>query len=119
MKPNHVDHEWQDYWRAVEPKNAGETQRVETKKAFFAGAHALLQLIMGKLDPGTEEATDSDLKFMSELDAELQAFGATGGHGAEVRECGNRRGVNVCRLPADHGGRHYADLWGDPKHGVW
>ena len=118
MKPNHVDREWQGFWRAVGPKNAGETQRVETKKAFYAGAHALLQMIMGKLDPGTE-ATEADLKFMTEVDAELQAFGATGGHGAEVRECGDRRGVNVCRLPADHGGRHCTDPLGDPMHGVW
>lgn len=61
------------YRRLVIPRDAGPTQVEECRRAFFAGAICLLGFIQGKLSQG-DEVTDSDLKLMENLDAELQDF---------------------------------------------
>lgn len=64
---------WMSYRESVVPANAGPTQVVESRRAFYAGAECLLVGVMKMLDPGTEP-TDADLARMESLHAELLAF---------------------------------------------
>lgn len=57
----------------VLPVDAPRNQRVESRRAFYAGATGLMTAIMGKMDPGAEP-TASDLKLMDTIDAEIKAF---------------------------------------------
>lgn len=66
-------------WKGLEigwlPTNASELQRNEMKKAFFAGAQHLFSCIMNALEDG-QDATENDLRRMSLIADELNAFGA-------------------------------------------
>jgi hypothetical protein len=70
-----VKSQW-DTYRAILPKDAGSIQVFETRRAFYAGAHALFYLILNKLEPTTpdEEPTENDMKLMDDIDQELRAF---------------------------------------------
>src|SRR5688572_7099004 len=70
QNPNHVKSQW-DTYRVVMPKDAGATQIIETRRAFYAGAQALLHLMLKKFEPGLEE-TENDLQMMDDIDAELR-----------------------------------------------
>ena len=72
MSARHIEKLWQTY-KKVLPKDAGATQIIETRRAFFAGAGGLYECILNILEPGTE-ATDNDLKRMDEINAELHEF---------------------------------------------
>lgn len=61
------------YRRFVMPPDAGSIQVLECKRAFFAGARSLLDLMMIASDPG-DEVTATDEKIMAVIDAELDAF---------------------------------------------
>ncbi len=74
---NRVKELWQSYQKIL-PKDAGITQIIETRRAFYAGASALFYLILNKLEPGTEE-TENDLKMMDEIDQELREFAKSDG----------------------------------------
>lgn len=69
---NRIGAAWDSYQRQVVPTNAGTVQRMECRRAFYAGAEAVFGAIL-QLDPG-EEATAADLKMMGEVEAELTAF---------------------------------------------
>ena len=69
-----LETEWASYRTAVVPKDAGEIQVEETRRAFYAGAAALYSVVMRMLEPGAE-ATEQDLANMVELNAELLEFG--------------------------------------------
>lgn len=63
-------------WRSYEIivlENAGDIQRSESRKAFFAGAQHLWASILVFLDPGVEE-TPADLKRMDLIQKELDDF---------------------------------------------
>lgn len=66
--------EWQSFSDSVLPPKAGPVQRTEMRRAFYAGALAVLHGIMTSLDPD-DEPTPDDLDRMDRLNAELQAFG--------------------------------------------
>ena len=68
-----IEAEWKSYLAEVVPKDAGEDQITETRRAFYAGAGSLFKTILNILEPGTE-ATDVDLQTMSLIDAELERF---------------------------------------------
>jgi hypothetical protein len=68
-----VSEAWLSYRDAVIPKDAGSTQLIETRRAFYAGCHSLLTAIMGALEPGTD-ATDADLGIMEGIQSELDQF---------------------------------------------
>jgi len=67
--------EWQSYQAAIFANlpDVSIVQRIETKRAFFAGARSLLKLQMGNLD-AEHEPTELDLRYMDALDGELRAF---------------------------------------------
>lgn len=71
--PDVIERARQGYNAEVIPRDAGTRQRVETRRAFYAGAHILFRSIMTILDPG-EEPTDRDMAQMSAIAAELERF---------------------------------------------
>jgi len=76
----HIDKLWLSYREEVVPPDADFTQVLETKRAFFSGALALLNAFMGPLlEEGPEEPTEQDMMRMAEIDEELRAFGRSGG----------------------------------------
>lgn len=54
--------------------DATPVQLSEMRKAFFAGAQHTFASIMTMLDPG-DDATDADLRRMSQIESELERFG--------------------------------------------
>lgn len=63
---------WESY-RIVLPANASPTQIIETRRAFYAGAGALLAAILASLTPGPEPQ-EADLAMMDSVHAELTQF---------------------------------------------
>lgn len=68
-----IGSEWRSYRTRVIPITASAIQARECRLAFYAGAAALLRVILAHLEPG-EEPTAQDLQTMDEIDAELRAF---------------------------------------------
>lgn len=64
---------WQAYLMICHLENSPEVQRMEMRKAFFAGAQHLWGSIFAVLEGGTEP-TDSDLKRMTLINDELEKF---------------------------------------------
>lgn len=54
-------------------KTVGASQIKETRQAFFGGSQHLFGSIISFLDAG-EEPTDTDLRRMDQVDAELKKF---------------------------------------------
>jgi hypothetical protein len=68
-----IETQWGEFRRKVIPKDAGDVQLIEMRRAFYAGAWAYYSLVMNVLDPGTK-VTARDLDIMAALDAELREF---------------------------------------------
>jgi hypothetical protein len=64
---------WRSYRNEVIPSDAPNIQHIESRRAFYAGAQALLAILMTMLEPGTE-ATEADIRKMDEIAAELKRF---------------------------------------------
>lgn len=64
---------WQLYEREVVPAKAGEGQRQDTRRAFYAGAISLLDIYTHDVSDG-EELTESDEAVMRDLGREVQEF---------------------------------------------
>jgi len=73
-KKKRVEAEWELFTKIVLPKNCGEVQRRDMRRAFYTGASAFMSIVMDFLDPGTE-ATDADVQRMDEIYRELLEFG--------------------------------------------
>lgn len=68
---------WQSYAARVLPPDAPPVQRQETRRAFYAGAGAVLSgVLLGLVEsPGPAEAdTEADTQAINELLEELDAF---------------------------------------------
>ena len=65
--------QWDSYDLKVVPAAAGNAQRQETRRAFYAGAQALMGIVMNSLSLDSEP-TDEDVAVMEDLDAELREF---------------------------------------------
>lgn len=61
------------YRRNVMPPDAPAIQVLECKRAFFAGARSLLDLLMAAADAG-DEITARDEEIMAAIDAELADY---------------------------------------------
>lgn len=72
LKDKSIKYQW-DTYRLILSKDAGATQIIETRRAFYAGAQALFYAILTALEPGSD-ATDNDLAYMDKLDKELRQF---------------------------------------------
>jgi hypothetical protein len=64
---------WQSYADRVLPPHVSEVQRTETRRAFYAGALALLSATANNLSEGSE-VSEADDAVMDDLYEELQAF---------------------------------------------
>ncbi len=66
--------EWRELSEKVLPPEAGDVQRRESRRMFYAGAQSIYALMMGNLDGGSDETT-LDLAYMEALEKELAQFG--------------------------------------------
>ena len=73
MSAERLKAEWMSYKRTVVPQYANAYQVEECRRAFYAGAAAIHDVIMKMLEPGAE-ATEADVRKMGELYEELTAF---------------------------------------------
>lgn len=71
---------WQGYDKAVLPKTVGPVQRIETRRAFYAGALAY-SAIVGAGVSESDEYTTEDHELMEGLHAELVEFAQKLGRG--------------------------------------
>lgn len=65
--------QWDQFARAVLPPNTPAVQRLEMRRAFYAGAQAILFRVIAAFAPETEP-TEADLAVMSDLEQELKDF---------------------------------------------
>ena len=74
MKNQYIAEQWKSFHHNVlhdfDPNSIPVT---EMRKAFFAGAIALFKVVMKNLSEG-KEATEEDLKMMSDIHEELKDF---------------------------------------------
>lgn len=63
---------WQDYARAVLPRNASPTQVIETRRAFYGGAWSLQCRCEANTIAGMETA--DFVAWLEKLEAEQKAF---------------------------------------------
>jgi hypothetical protein len=64
---------WREYRLRVIPVHASAVQAQESRRAFYAGAQALLTGILRGLDPG-DDPTQADLARMDAIAQELEQF---------------------------------------------
>lgn len=64
---------WATYAANVLDKDSPQLQRIETRRAFYAGCAHMFGTIMGGLEPGTE-ATENDLQHLTDLSEELKQY---------------------------------------------
>ena len=69
-----VAEQWDQFARAVLPKDAGETQRREMRRAFYAGAQGVMFGVIAALTP-SGDAEEGDVQMLQELHDELSEFG--------------------------------------------
>jgi hypothetical protein len=63
---------WESYERDVMPRDAGQDQRVETRRAFYAGAKAVLQMALQIGEDSVSEA--QGVILLETLKRECEAF---------------------------------------------
>lgn len=71
-----VDDEWRSFKDAIglDTMGAGEAQKIETRRAFMAGARSMFALLTGGFDHGDQEPTELDLQYVTMLNQELDFF---------------------------------------------
>jgi hypothetical protein len=74
MKRQLMGEQWDEFARKILPPNCPNTQRIEMRRAFYAGAQAILFRVIVAFAPEAEP-TAADLQVMDDLDQELQDFG--------------------------------------------
>ena len=74
MKRQLMAEQWDEFDRKILPKDCPSTQRIEMRRAFYAGAQAILFRVIMALAPESEP-TAEDLQIMTDLDEELRDFG--------------------------------------------
>jgi hypothetical protein len=68
-----IETEWRNFAERVLPADAPDVQRVEMRRAFYAGAIALFHALVTGMDPG-DETTDADLARMDSIKAEFDRY---------------------------------------------
>jgi hypothetical protein len=83
-----IREQWETY-RLIIPRDASKAQLIETRRAFYAGAGALFELVTN-LSEGSEPQA-SDLQKMSDIQKELHDFldEHRAEHGGETVRMGN------------------------------
>lgn len=65
---------WQEYKEFVIPADAHETQLIECKRAFYAGARSCLSDVLALAGASAGEPTEQDIELMADLEEELAQF---------------------------------------------
>jgi hypothetical protein len=73
MKRQLMAEQWDQFARAVLPPGTSPVQRQEMRRAFYAGAQAILFKVIAVFAPDSEP-TDGDLQIMQDVHEELQNF---------------------------------------------
>ena len=73
MKRQLMMEQWDEFARRILPANCSQVQRQETRRAFYAGAQAILFRVIAAFAPEAEP-TAEDLQVMEDLDQELRDF---------------------------------------------
>lgn len=68
-----IAEEYAEFAAAVLPSAAGEVQRTETRRAYYAGAASMFALMTGGLDKD-HEPTELDVAYIQSLYEEIVAF---------------------------------------------
>lgn len=66
--------QWTTFAQAMNLHTAGQVQRQEMRRAFYAGCEAFYRVVMTATDATTLDATESDLDVMADIHNELAAF---------------------------------------------
>lgn len=74
MKRQLMAEQWDQFARAVLPKETSAVQRQEMRRAFYAGGHAILFRLVAVLAPDTEP-TAEDIQVLEDIYQEMNAFG--------------------------------------------
>lgn len=74
MKRQLMAEQWDQFARGVLSPNAPAIQKQEMRRAFYAGAQAILFRVIEAFAPDSEP-TAEDLQVMEDLHQELQDFG--------------------------------------------
>jgi hypothetical protein len=67
-----LDEAWQEFARAVLPRDASAVQRQEMRRAFYGGAFSVLTLMAALGDDSVSE--DQGVKVLDQLHRECHAF---------------------------------------------
>lgn len=62
---------WESYLSQVIPPEASESQRRETRRAFYAGAGAVFSVIVS----GIDQSTEAFAQVMTEVSCEVEEYG--------------------------------------------
>jgi hypothetical protein len=68
-----MDEQWAKFFELVFTADTPEIQKREMRRAFYAGAQAILFRVIAAFAPETEP-TEADLKVMDDLNQELNDF---------------------------------------------
>jgi hypothetical protein len=68
-----IAEQWSTYAAQVLPRDAPKVQRVETRRAFYAGALTLFRALIAGLDPDNDPTLE-DVRRIDAIDAELKSF---------------------------------------------
>jgi hypothetical protein len=68
-----LSEEWSEFARLVIPDGASAMQVTEMRRAWYAGAASIFDLISGGLDED-HEPTDLDVAYLESLHQELKGF---------------------------------------------
>lgn len=84
---------WERFAAECVPADAEDVQRVETRRAFYAGALSLFAGICGAVEPGEGEPTAADMAVLDGVREEFQAYEAELARLADAEaKRGRRRG---------------------------
>lgn len=73
MRRQLVAEQWDQFARAVLPRDTPAVQRQEMRRAFYAGAQGVLFKVVAAFAPESEP-TEADLKIMEDVHRELSDF---------------------------------------------
>jgi hypothetical protein len=67
---DHIARAYMIYAERVLPQHAGKVQKQETRRAFYAGAHAMLLALLNNVS-NEEHETNADAALLPDLQAEI------------------------------------------------
>lgn len=69
-----IEEGWKQYEADIIPADAPEVQRIESRRAFYAGAFVTFTCLLENMSPGPGELTESDDKLMEGVKDEIEHF---------------------------------------------